>query len=79
MIQYCWASVLDLLHARKVSQLNLQFKFAQFLRYPNFASLNTYANPLCPTYKIWLPSKTDKKIHMPNLQKFTSDVFKHSL
>ena len=38
--------VLDLLHARKVSQLNLQFKFAQFPRYPNFASLNTYANPL---------------------------------
>ena len=28
-------SVLDLLHARKVSQLNLRFKFAQFPRYPD--------------------------------------------
>ena len=27
--------VLDLLHARKVSQLNLRFKFAQFPRYPD--------------------------------------------
>ena len=38
-------AVLDFLHARKVSQLNLRFKFAQFPRYPNFASLNTYGNP----------------------------------
>ena len=53
---------MDLLHARKVSQLNLQFKFAHFPRYPNFASLNTYANPLCPTYKKALPTKLDNKI-----------------
>ena len=37
--------LLDFLHARKVSQLNLWFKFAQFPHYPNFASLNTYGNP----------------------------------
>jgi len=37
--------VLDFLHARKVSPLNLWFKPAQFPRYPNFASLNTYGNP----------------------------------
>ena len=28
--------VLDLLHAQKVSLLNLRFKYAQFLRYPEF-------------------------------------------
>ena len=39
---------MDFLHARKVSPLNLRFKPAQFPRYPNFASLNTYGNPPNP-------------------------------
>ena len=37
--------VLDFLHARKVSLMDLRFKSAQFPRYPNFATLNTYGNP----------------------------------
>ena len=37
--------VLDFLHVRKVSLMNLRFKSAQFPRYPNFATLNTYGNP----------------------------------
>ena len=41
-------AILDFLHARKVSQLNHWFKFAQFPRYPNFTSFNTYGNPLEP-------------------------------
>ena len=43
--------VLDLLHARKVSQLNLWFKYAQFPRYPEFALLIPSANPLIQTLK----------------------------
>ena len=40
-------SVLDLLHARIVSQLNLRFKFAQYSRYPDGAYLpRPSANPL---------------------------------
>ena len=55
--------VLDFLHARKVSLLNLRFKSAQFPRYPNFASLNTYGNPpnAIKCLRIWrsyrLPNK----------------------
>ena len=37
--------LLDLLHARKVSQLNLWLKFAQFPRYPEFVLLIPSANP----------------------------------
>ena len=49
--KYFKTSVLDLLHARKVSQLNLWFKYAQFPRYPEFALLIPSANPLIKILK----------------------------
>ena len=51
-IRFC--SILNLLRARKVSHLNLWFKFAQFPRYPEFVSLIPSANSLA--YRISLRS-----------------------
>ena len=44
--------LLDFLHARKVSQLNLRFKFAQFPRYPESVSLIPYGNPPNPQRRV---------------------------
>ena len=43
-------AVLDLLHAHRVSQLNILFKFAQSVRYPEFTTFIPSANPLTATF-----------------------------